>query len=175
MARPTQKKVTEGLRETARIAAAMVDGDVLKRVISERAMHHLKNPDPKFRHMAGDYYDVDHASFLLAKKTLLRLQRLVDFPCDSSLWQVVPGKEDHVTLVVQNGSLHRYYQWAESTHEMPAEMRECVSGGEVTVAPEDGDRITVLAPVRDSLGDVVGLVELTSPNPKSKTMAPAWS
>jgi hypothetical protein len=88
---------------------------------------------------------------------------------------VVPGEEDHVTLVVQNGSLHRYYQWAERTHEMPAEMKECVSGGEVTAAPEDEDRITMLAPVRDSLGDVVGLVEFTSPNPKSKAMAPAWS
>jgi hypothetical protein len=175
MARPSIAKLTAALRETARVASVMVDGDVMARVISERAMEHLINPDPQFKHMAGDYYDVDHASFLLVKKTLLRLQKLVEFPCDTSLWQVVPGAEGYVTLVVQNGALHRYYQWAEPKHEMAPEMKQCVSSGEVTLAPEDERTVTVLAPVRDSLGDVVGFVELTSPNPKCKELAPAWS
>ena len=35
--------------------------------------------------------------------------------------------------------------------------------------------LTALAPVRDSLGDVVALVEFTAKNPASKKLAPAWS
>lgn len=175
MARPSLKKVLSALKEAARVAAAMVDGEVAKRIIADRAHHYIANPDPKFKYATGDYYDVDHASFLLTKKTLLRLEKLVDFPCNTSLWVRVKGLEDHVTLAVQNGSLHRYWQWGEHKRELSGEMAECFASGEVTVAPENEDLVTVLAPVRDSLGDVVGAVELTAPNPKSAKLALAWS
>ena len=175
MAKPSLKKVLSALKETARVAAVMVDGELAKRIIADRSHHYIANPDPKFRFLTGDYYDVDHASFLLMKKTLLRLEKLVDFPCNTSLWVRVKGLEDHVTVAVQNGSLHRYWQWGEHKRELAGEMAGCFACGEVTVAPEDENLATVLAPVRDSLGDVVGVVELTSPNPKSKEMAPAWS
>ncbi len=175
MARPSLKKVLAALGETARVASVMVDGDVANRIIADRAHHYIANPDPKFKYATGDYYDVDHAAFLSVKKTLLRLEKLVDFPCNASLWVRVKGLENHVTVAVQNGSLHRYWQWAEHKRELTGEMAGCFACGEVTVAPEDENLATVLAPVRDSLGDVVAVVELTAPNPKSAKLAPAWS
>ena len=175
MARPSLKKIVAALKETARVASVMVDGEVAGRIISDRAHHYIANPDPQFRYATGDYYDVDHASFLSMKKTLLRLERLADFPCNASLWVRVKGLADHVTVAVQNGSLHRYWKWAEHKRELAGEMAECFASGEVTPAPEDDDLVTVMAPVRDSLGEVVAVVELTAPNPKSAKLAPAWS
>ena len=35
--------------------------------------------------------------------------------------------------------------------------------------------LTILAPVFDSLGDVVGVVELSAMDPTARSPAPAWS
>jgi hypothetical protein len=175
MARPTLKKMTADLREAARVASVMVDGELAGRIISERAMKYIKNPNPKYRHMTGDYYDVDHQNFLRMKKTLLRLGRLVDFPCGTSLWIPVPGRKNQVTCVVQNLKLHRYYRFGAASSKVAPEMSKCLKTGKVVLAPARQYLVTVLAPVRDNLGDVIGAVELCSPNPRSKTLAPAWS
>jgi hypothetical protein len=175
MARPTLKKLTADLLEAGRVAAVMVDGELAKAIISERAMGYIKNPNPKYRFMTGDYFDVDHENFLRTKKTLLRLGRLVDFPCGTSLWIPVPGRKKQVTCVVQNYKLHRYYRFGAASQPAPPEMLKCLRSGKVVLAPAHPDYVTVLAPVRDSLGDVVGAVEFCSPNPRSKTLAPAWS
>jgi hypothetical protein len=175
MARPSLQKVTAALCDAARVASVMVDGDLAGRIVSPRSWHYIRNPNPKHRFMTGDYYDVDHESFLLMKKTLLRLGRLVGFPCGTSLWLPVPGDKRQVSCVVQNGKLHRYYRFGGSTQPTPPEMARCLKTGKVLLAPAHRDYVTALAPVRDSLGDVVGVVELCSPSPKSRALAPAWS
>ena len=125
--------------------------------------------------MVGDDYDVDHDTFLRMKKTLLRLERLLDFACSTSLWVRVPGLEGTVTLAVQNGSVHRYYQFGADKLATPAEMVVCLEEGKVVVSPPDPEAgmLTVLAPVFDSLGDAVGVVELSALS--SDRLAPAWS
>ena len=137
----------------------------------------MANPDPQFRFLSSDYYDVDHTTFLRMKKTLLRLERLLPFECNTTLWVKVRGLEDHVTVAVQNGSLHRYWQWAEEKRPLEGEMAECITSGEAVEAPTDhsSHTLTVLAPVRNSLDDVVGLVEFTAIDPASKALSPAWS
>ncbi len=171
------RKVLAGLRELARVAEAMVDGELAGKIITDRAAHYVANPDPKHRFLAGDYYDVDHAAFLAMKKTLMRLETLAGFPCNTSLWVRVKGGEGLVTVAVQNGRLHRYYRFGEGGRKAEGELAECLSSGKITEAPLEGsaDYLTVLAPVRDSLGDVVGCVELTAAHPGSKRLAPAWS
>jgi hypothetical protein len=175
MARPTLKKMTADLREAGRVASVMVDGDLAQAIITARAMHYIRNPNPRYRYMTGDYFDVDHDNFLRMKKTLLRLGRLVDFPCGTSLWIPVPGRKNLVTCVVQNYKLHRYYRFGAASAKTAPEMARCMKRGRVVVAPVEEDLVTVLAPVRDSLGEVVGFVEFCSPNPRSKALAPAWS
>ena len=54
------------------------------------------------------------------------------------------------------------------------EMKEAFQAGRIVPVPTgpDDELVTVLAPVRDSLGDVAGVVELTAP---LDVEAPAWS
>ena len=171
------RKAMEALTEAARVAEVMVDGEEAKRIVVDRAMHHIANPNPEHRFMAGDYFDVDHGPFLRTKKTLARLARLLEFPCGTKLWVRVKGLDDHVTLAVQNGGLNRYWTFGQLKLKAEGEVAECLGSGRVTAAPagETDELLTVLAPVRDSLGDVVGLVELTAKNPASRSLDPAWS
>jgi hypothetical protein len=171
------RKVLNELGEVARVAEVMIDGDLAQRIITNRAAHYIVNPNPQHRFLAGDYYDVDHANFLLMKKTLLRLERLASFPCSATLWVRVKGSDHLITVAVQNGQLHRYWRFGEDGRKPEGEMATCLSAGKITLAPIDGsnDYLTVLAPVRDSLGDLVGCVELTAAHPGSKRLAPAWS
>jgi len=170
------KAVKKDLLELGRIAAALVDGDEATRVLAERSLRYIKDPNPKFRFMTGDYLDVDHATFLRVKKLLLRVQRLVDFRTGTALWLAYEDMPDKLVMALQNGSLNRYYGFGAMTTDMRPEMSECLEKGEVTLAPDDEKRpVTVLAPVRNSLQEVVGLVEISAPNPGSGKLLPAWS
>jgi hypothetical protein len=171
------RRTLRALSEAARVASVMIDGDEARRIITGRAMQYIAHPDPEYPFLSGDYYDVDHDTFLRMKKTLLRLERLLDFPCSASLWVRVEGLQGQVALAVQNGSIHRYYRFGEASIELPAEMAECIGTGKTTVAPLEhpSQTLTVLAPVFDSLGDVVGVVELSALHPASRSPAPAWS
>ena len=185
------QRILDALLELARVASVMGDGEEAKRIITDRAHYYLANSDTTYRFLSSDYYDVDHDTFLRMKKTLLRLSMLVDFPCDTSLWVRVEGLADHalrqaqggvslsnpVTVAVQNGGMKRYWQWAEEKRPLEPEMAECLATGKATAAPKDEARglVTVLAPVSDSLGDVVGFVELTAKAPSSQTSSPDWS
>lgn len=165
------------MASVARAASAIVDGDEAARVIAPRAMRYIAEPDPDYRFLAGDYYDVDHATFLRMKKLLLRLECLLDFSCGTSLWVPVTGSHSHMTLAVQNGSIHRYYQFGQLRMETPAEMAECMQAGEPVVAPlEHPTRtLTVLTPAFDSLGDVTAVIEFSALHPAAGVQPPAWS
>ena len=173
----TVHETVDALVDLAKVASVMVDGEEAKRIITDDAFHHMTNKDPQYRFLSGDHYDVDHQAFLRIKKTLLRLSTLVDFPCDTSLWVKVKGLETRVTVAVQNGNLKRYWKWAEELRPIEGEMADCLRTGEVTIAPLDHPTgtVTVLAPVRDSLGDVVGFVELAARHPNAPAGEPDWS
>lgn len=170
-------RVLADMRRLARIAEILVDGEQAGRIITPMASHYIANPHPKHPHMSGDYYDVDHAAFLTMKKTLLRLERLIGFPCNTALWMRVAGAPEWITTVVQNGRLHRYYRFGEGRRKPEGELAQCLNSGRVVEVPlADSDKyLTVLAPVRDSLGDVVGCVEFTAAYPTGPHQPPAWS
>ena len=169
--------VTGALSEVARVASVMVDGDEARRILTERAMHHIAHPDPDYRFLSADYYDVEHETFLRMKKTLLRLERLADVRCCTALWIPVEGQTRTVTLAVQNGSIHRYYRFGQARLDTPDEMARCFESKATVVAPLEhpSETITVLAPVLDSLGDVAGVIELSALHPDALGSAPAWS
>jgi hypothetical protein len=174
-------KIVQALSEVARVARVMVDGDEARRILTERAMHHIAHPDPEYRFLSADYYDVDHGVFDRMKKTLLRLERLADAiygcRCCTALWIPVEGQGGVVTCAVQNGSIHRYYRFGQARMEMPDEMARCFESKATVLAPLEhpSETITVLAPVLDSLGDVAGVLELSALHPDARSQAPAWS
>lgn len=167
------QQVSDELFRLAEIASGMLDGEQIKGIVTPQAMHYIVSPEPQFRYMSGDYYDVEHDAFLATKKFLTRLERLGKVRLSGSVWVPVPGR-DHVTVAVQNGPHHRYYRFGQESLETPAEMKEVFRTGRIVRVPagSDDEMATVLAPARDSLGDVVGVIELTAP---LETEAPAWS
>jgi len=174
---PDAQAIGEELTRLAEIAAGMLDGEEVKGIITEQAMHWVANPDPVHRYMAGDYFDVDHEKFLRTKKFLIRLERMGRVRLGSSVWVRVPGTEA-VTVAVQNGSHHRYYRFGQTNLPTPPAMKEAFESRQIVPVPsaagpgaKDGF-VTVLAPVRDSLGDVAAVVELTAP---LEAEAPSWS
>lgn len=167
----------DAMQTAARVASVMVDGEEAKTIIMDRSFYHMVNANPRFRFMAGDYFDVDAASFLRMKKTLQRLALLLDFPVGTSLWVPVKGQEDHVTVAVHNGNMHRYWTFGQLKRKADGALAECLSSGQVVSVPPTADDpwVTVLAPVRDSLGNVSGVIEFTAMNAACKNLAPAWN
>jgi hypothetical protein len=160
---PAEDRFTQQLEEAARVASVMVDGDVCRRIVTARAMDYLLRTDPKDRFLAGDNYDVNAQAFDSVKKTLIRLSRLLPFPADANLWMPVPGHPDKVRIVIRNANeLSQFWPWGALYQEIVPEMKTVIeTGRRLTVARKPG-WVSVLAPVRDSLGDIVGLVEVAS-------------
>ncbi len=162
--KPTDRKRLASLVELARIASTMMDGDVADRIITERALHHVLNPDPEYRFLAGDYYDVDHAAFLITKKSMMRLSRLIDFECGVTLWLRVRGSDSLVTPAVRQGELSRWCSFSTAFVDAPPPLADVLATGtRVAIEPEPDARIvTALSIVLDSLSEPVGVIELSA-------------
>jgi len=147
----------------ARIGSAMVDGDVCQRIVTERAKEFLFASDSRDEFLAGDNYDVDDVAFNTVKKTLIRLSHLASFPVDVNLWMPIEGHPDKIQLVIRNkNEMSQFWNWGELYGDMVPQMETVLKTGQrVTVTSKPG-WISVLGPVYNSLGDVVGLIEAVS-------------
>jgi len=147
----------------ARIGSAMVDGDVCQRIVTERAKEFLFASDSRDEFLAGDNYDVDDVAFNTVKKTLIRLSHLASFPVDVNLWMPIEGHPDKIQLVIRNkNEMSQFWNWGELYGDMAPQMETVLKTGQrVTVTSKPG-WISVLGPVYNSLGDVVGLIEAVS-------------
>jgi hypothetical protein len=163
MSLPAQERFVHELDDAARVASVMVDGDVCKRIVTARAMESMFKEDPRDRFLASDNYDVNHQAFDAVKKTLIRISRLVSFPADANLWMPLAGHPDKIRIVIRNvNELSQFWPWGALLQEMIPEMKTVLeTGRRVTVARKPG-WVSVLAPVSDSLGDVVAVVEVAS-------------
>jgi len=163
----SKKSATDRLRELARTASVMLDGEEVLRIVSPRAMEYISSPVKGYRFMTNDYFDVDHEIFIRTKKTMKRLARLTDIPCSMALWLPAQGAPKYMTIVVHNGTVNRYWQFGSYRTEMPNEVRSCLKSGTVRSAPGSGstNMITVLAPVFDSLEDTVAVLEISALDP----------
>jgi hypothetical protein len=160
------REVARELDDVARIASVMVDGDACRRIVTPRALEYMFKNDPRDQWVAGDNYEVNDAAFIAVKKTLLRLSHLAPFPCDVNLWMPIAGHPDKVRIVIRNtNELSQFWPWGALYQDMIPEMRQVLeTGRRVTVADKPG-WVSVLAPVYDSLGDIVGLVEAVAQQP----------
>src|SRR5262245_36700471 len=158
-----EDRFTRELDDAARVATVMVDGDTCRRIVSKRAQDYMMRNDPKDRFLASDNYDVNHDAFNSVKKTLIRISRLVSFPADANLWMPVPGQPGKIRVVIRNANeLSQFWPWGTLYQEMVPEMKTVLdTGRRITVAQKPG-WVSVLAPVSDSMGDIVGVVEVAS-------------
>ena len=151
------------LDEVARAATVMVDGDICQRIVTPRALEFMFKRDANDPWVAGDNYDVNDEAFIAAKKTLLRLAKLAPFPCDVNLWMPIAGHPDKVRVVIRNTyEMSQFWPWAALYQEMIPQMRQVLqTGRRITVTDKPG-WVSVLAPVYNSSGDIVALVEAVS-------------
>ena len=147
--------------EVARVATVMIDGDTCRRIVTPRALEYFLKQDPRDPWVASDNYDVNHEAFIQTKKTLIRLARLARHSCDVNLWMPLPTTPRRIHVVIRNANeLSQYWTFGALHQEMPPEMEKVLETGErITVRKRPG-MVSVLAPVFDSLGDIVGLVEV---------------
>jgi hypothetical protein len=151
------------LDDVARVGSVMVDGDVCQRIVTERALELMFNTDPRDPWLAGDNYDVNDAAFIATKKTLVRLSRLAPFPCDVNLWMPIKDHPDKIRVVIRNQhEMSQFWPWGALYQDMIPDMKAVLETGKrVTVTNRPG-WVSVLAPVSDSLGDVVGVLEVVT-------------
>lgn len=148
----------------ARTASVMVDGDVCQRIVTPRALEYmLRNPSAD-KWADADNYDVDDAAFLVTKKALMRLAMLADYPVDVNLW--MPLKPGFVHIVIRNRhEMSQFWPWGKLFQETPAAMKAVLETGKRQTVKEKPGFISVLAPVRNSLDEIVGLVEVVTKTP----------
>lgn len=149
------------LQEIARVATVMIDGDVCQHIVTQRALQHMLHSDPRDKWQAGDNYDVHNAPFIQTKKTLIRLAMLAPYPVDVNLWMPVPSTQDIQVVIRNKYNLSPFWN-GELEQAMPPEMHEVLQTGKTLTVQKTPGMISVLAPVRNSLNQIVGLVEVAS-------------
>src|ERR1035437_2054108 len=149
------------LDEIARMATIMIDGDVCQRIVTPRALAHMLHPDPRDEWQAGDNYDVNDQAFIQAKKTLIRLAMIAPYPVDVNLWMPVPTTQDIQVVIRNKYNLSQFWQGGLE-QSMPPEMHEVLQTGKTLTVKKSPGMISVLAPVRNSLNEIVRLVEVVS-------------
>ena len=156
---------SRSLEDVARIATAMIDGDVCTHIQTKRSIEYMLKKDPRDPWIASDNYDVNAGPFIQTKKTLMRLAQLCPKACDVNLWMRVASRPDRIQIVIRNvHEMSQFWKWGDMDQEMPPEMKRVLDTAErVTVRQKPG-MTSVLAPVYDSLRDVVALVEVVSEN-----------
>jgi len=160
------EQIVDVLRDIARVASGVFDGEDCGTVLTPRAMEYLAaGAVPGNKYAVGDNIDYDAPRFEQAKKLLIRLQRLAPegLEVQCILWAPVTGTSDKVVQEVFNGGPTR---WGLSTDavDIKPPMKQVMETGE-PVEVTDGDVLSILAPVRDSLQDVAGFIEVSATAP----------
>lgn len=153
------------LDEIGRVTTTMMDGDICQRIVTHRALERMFRSDPRDKWADSDNYDVDDEAFIRTKKTLIRLSNLVDYPVDANLWMPLPVNPARIHIIIRNRyEMSQFWEWGKLHQPMFPEMLSVLSTGKRMTVKRKPGFVSVLAPVRNSLGDVVGLVEVVSRN-----------
>ena len=159
----TKEALARDLEEVARIASVMMDGDVCERIMTPRALQKMFAIDPNDRWAGSDNFDVNHEPFVRAKKTLIRLARLVPYPVDCNLWMPFQQDLKKIQILIRNRyEMSQFWAWGVLFQDQTPEMAEVLATGKPQTIVQKGDFVSVLTPVINSLGDRVGLVEVVS-------------
>jgi len=151
------------LDEVARAATVMVDGDACQRIVTPRALDYMFKKDRSDPWVDGDNYEVNDQAFIAVKKTLIRLSHLAPFPCDVNLWMPIAGHPDKIRVVIRNANeISQFWPWGKLYQEMIPQMKQVLETSRRIRVAEKPGWLSVLAPVHNSLGDTVALVEVVS-------------
>jgi hypothetical protein len=86
---------------------------------------------------------------------------LAPYPVDVNLWMPVPTTQKIQVVIRNKYNLSQFWD-GQLDQEMPPEMREVLQTGKTRTIQSKPGMISVLAPVRNSLNEIVGLVEVVA-------------
>lgn len=146
-----REAVAARLLELARVSLAILDAEAARDCILPASRVEI-SPD--------DFaYDVDLCNTL--KRGLLRVERLTDLNVTSAVWRLRPDKPGVADLVLAGSAYTGQFSgWEKYSIPIPAAMQQAFQGEPATVGSEDGRWLSVFAPLRDSLDDIVAVFEL---------------
>jgi hypothetical protein len=158
-----QQTLAKDLEEIGRVATILVDGDICQRIMTDRALKKMFVIDPKDPWAGSDNFDVNAEPYIQTKKALIRLARLVDYPVDCNLWMPFKEEPGKIQVLIRNKyEMSQFWSFGELYTATPPEMKEVLATGKRLTVQKRGNIISVLTPVSNSLGDIVGLVEVVS-------------
>jgi hypothetical protein len=139
-----RKEIEAQLRKLAYAAEVFIDGDVFKQIVVDPELY------------TGDDYRVDDDRFVEVKKTLFKLKRISEGDASLKLWHKC---QDGAAIVMP---MDRHPKGVKQLHPITLAMGEAFAGG-TAIEEQEMDGVPILsvyAPVRDSMDDVVGIVEV---------------
>lgn len=158
-----KQALTKELEEIARVATIMVDGDVCQRIMTERALKKMFTIDPKDPWAGADNFDVNAEPYIQIKKTLIRLARLAPYPVDCNLWMPFKEEPGKIQVLIRNQyEMSQFWNFGELYADIYPEMKEVLTSGKPLTVQKSGNIVSIVTPVHNSLGDIVGLVEVVS-------------
>lgn len=90
----------------------------------------------------------------------MRLARLSSYPCDVNLWMPIPGSGGRIQVLIRNvNEMSSFWKWGDLVQDTPPEMRTVLETRKRLTVAARGGMVSVLAPLLNSLGDAVGLLE----------------
>jgi hypothetical protein len=159
----SQQTLAKDLEEIARVTTIMVDGDVCQRIMTERALTKMFTVDPRDPWAGSDNFDVNAEPYIHTKKILMRLARLASYPVDCNLWMPFKEEPGKIQVLIRNKyEMSQFWRFGQLFADTPPEMKEVLENGRPITVQGREDIVSVLTPVYNSLGDIVGLVEVVS-------------
>lgn len=157
-----QSALATDLKQLAAIAGPILDGDECRAVLTERAYKTMWAIDPRDEWAAMDNFDYDEAVAIRVKKLLIRLARTRGYKADCNLWLNCPEKPNTVMCVIKNvNNCCPYAPWGVLYQPTPEPMQAALQG-EISVGRPNDNATSVFAPIKNSMGDIVGVVECSS-------------
>jgi hypothetical protein len=146
-----REAVAARLLELARVSLAVLDADAVRECLLPSARLEI-SPD--------DYaYDIELCNTV--RRGLLRVERLTDLEPQTAVWRLRPDQPGVADLVLAGTEYtSQFSAWAKFPIPLPPAMQQAFAGEPAVAEAEDGRWCSVFAPLRDSLDDVVAVLEL---------------
>lgn len=141
-----RRETEQRLRRLARAATVLLDGEAFQGIPLDPGLN------------TGDDYAVNHENFLTIKKMLMKLKRLEDGDLGATTWRKWKDGEMEQVCPVDS-----YFMAVRPGNHPMTPAAAAAFAGETAIHEFNFLGVPVLsvcAPIRDSLDDVVGVVEL---------------
>jgi hypothetical protein len=150
------------LHEIARSVTCMVDGEVVKEIVTSRAQDKAFTIDPRDQWAASDNWDYNHEPFIRTKQALQRASFLAEGMVTCNLY--MPAMPNPKKWFLLMNTVYGGKQMLTASNDMvmdpdPELVQVFMTGQRLEVAKRPGE-YSVLTPVYDSLGQIAAVVEV---------------